>query len=57
MTHGVPRSKHSPPRVHETKLSVLYKAKDYVCFEIRIEHKNTLREHYEEFFNVKPGGT
>jgi len=57
VTHGVPRSKHSPPRVHETKLSVLYKAKDYVCFEIRIEHKNTLREHYEEFFNVKPGGT
>jgi hypothetical protein len=35
----------------------MYKAKDAVCSEIRIEHKNILRVQYEEFLNVKPGGT
>jgi len=53
VTHGVPRSKFSPTWLHKTKLSMLYKAKDYVYFEIRIEQKNTLREHHEEFFNIK----
>ena len=52
VTHGVPRSKFSPTRLHKTKLSILYKAKDYVYFEIRIEHKNTLRKHYEIFFKI-----
>ena len=52
-TESVPRSKHSPYRLHKTSLLMLYKTNVAVCSEIRTEHV-TQCEHHVEFLNIKP---
>jgi hypothetical protein len=48
-TQCVPRCKHSPPRLYQTSLSVLYKAKVTVCSEIRTKHINAMWATFKNF--------
>jgi hypothetical protein len=50
-TQSVPRSKHLPPRLLKINLLMLYKAKVFVCSEIR-----TQCELNAQFLNVTTGG-
>ena len=56
-TQCVPRSKHSPPRLCETILLMLYKAKVAVCSEIYTEPIKTMWAPCTIFLSVQPGDT
>ena len=55
-TQCLPRSKHPQPRLYETNLRMLCKAKVVVCCEI-VQNTYTQSEHHIHFLNVKAVGT
>ena len=54
-TLSVPRSKHSPTRLHKTSLND-ERGKFTLCSAVRTQHI-THCEYYVEFLNVEIGGT